>query len=137
MMGLIYSEFKEKVNSKEINKYNIYSNALTLIESFYSIDDIKFFYARNLFNSKGVELYFFTNQGYFQLNIEGDNYVFKQFNSCLVMKTLKTSIYHDGDLHILLEYDNGNSIEFKSIADSNEFWESKYAESIRQLYKVI
>ena len=137
-MDLNYNSFKEWATKRDFGDFrHLYIEVTRLIDSLYPNQEFKFFYPRNIWNTKNKEFILFVEDGYIVLNKVDNDYVIQHFVSELKSKTLKTSKYHNVNQQLILEFRNGETLSFHSTKDSSEDWEEEYSEIIRNLYKTI
>ncbi|MFJ8063297.1 hypothetical protein ACIQYS_01515 [Psychrobacillus sp. NPDC096426] len=101
------------------------------------------FYVKNLLNKNETELFYFFKEEIVQVKFTMDKvyYVYPfnitQYTNKVKRKsiTLHRSTYEPVELRIDLE--NGDSLNFNSVTDSNDDWCERYAENILSIYKSI
>jgi hypothetical protein len=136
-MAYTFEEFKEKVQNRDFFERRKYLSVVEDIQKLYDESTIKFFYPKNLVNDKQEELYIFFEDGY--VLIEADDQLknkYEHFYCKPVSKSLVTSV-HGVDEELKIEFNNGQTLVFNGLADSNSDWRAEYMAYIKELYKVI
>ncbi|MGG3502860.1 hypothetical protein [Bacillus anthracis] len=137
-MGITYTEFKERVKSREIAEFEECRIFMDDLSSLYDEEkDFVFFYPRNLFNDMETDFTFFLQDGYVTIQKKGENYQYKHYKCKLLSKELTKGRYENNDHTLKLKFDNGIELFFSSETDSNEAWTRYYSRSIIDLYKLI
>lgn len=118
----------------------VFKEAHQTIKEFYT--DFKGFYAKNFFNNKETELYYFLADSVVKVEFNYDSkletykfpYKIRQYKSKINRKDLT---YADSEVELTLELEDNTIFYFNSKDDSNEKWQESYAENIISIFKVI
>lgn len=136
-MPFSYSEFKDYVQKREFEDFRSLQLVIKNLEEFYEPEkDFKFFYPKNIFNSKELELLIFFVDGYLSIKKDSNrNWDFEHFRSKVICKKLLTTKELQQELRI--SFENGNEIILNNLLDSNFNWEVEYSTALKDLYKII
>jgi hypothetical protein len=135
-MPISFEEYKNKL-SIELGDYRSHKILITQIESLYNVEDFKYFYPKNIFNEKEIELYIFLEDGFVHCTIEEDLDEIHHYYGKPVSKHFTSPA--NGSKKVLLNvlYDNGKELLFDSREDSDFTWHHNYVKQIRELYKIL
>ncbi len=136
-MAVNLEEFKDRVQKREIDGFKSYERLLTEIESLYNEEDFKFFYAKNLFNKKEVELYLFLDSGVINFKLNGDKREIKHIYGKPASKTLISQKLDGRDAVLTVTFNAEEKLILDAIEDSNEDYNEEYSKYIKELYKVL
>lgn len=136
-MGMEFTRFKELVSNRAYNFYR-YSSAINKFGELYNEEEILYFYPKNIFNEKDVELIFFFKNEVVVVTVDEDRNA--TFNHCKCKVTNKTLVlppneWNKHELSIL--FDNRDELVLKNLEDSNDDWNREYSQALIELYKVL
>jgi Protein of unknown function (DUF3908) len=137
-----YSAFSELVHrmqlSKEEDNYN-FDNALRTLQGLLSEDEIKFFYAKNIFNKENqTELILFLDSSVLTVKADKERTKVTSMNLSDV-ETIEFEFVELGTrtAHMKVIFSNSQYIQFNSLEDSNEHWNWKYVEQIKEIFNYL
>ena len=135
---MTYGEFKMEVVNRNYGLYQDgYSRVISFVDEVYGEKNIKAFYAKNLFNELGNELYFVFEHGLLKITKqEGFDFVYDYIASKVINKKLITSRYPQSSHELTVTFDTGEQIIFHNKEDSDSDWVEEYSKSIIELYKI-
>ena len=135
--------FSFKVLSKFIEKgqtgnTKLHKSFLFHLNDLYDEDQFISVYPKNFSNDKLDELIVLLKDGYIKILKGDENQVIYTHNySKVVKKDLITRRNRNERQILTLTYDNGETLEFNSEADSNYDLDEVYSIAIRELYKIM
>lgn len=141
-MGVDYVEIKRYFESRRYseNKAGKYSNMLFKIEEFVDVNTIKLFYPKNLFvDSKDLEAYLVFEDKILRGKILEDNNI---EITALRLKDLtdfkcECTCNPDGYHRLTMKFQNGETLVFNSVEDTNTSWSHKFEKLIKDLLKLL
>lgn len=135
-MAMDFEQYKKSILTEDIGDYKSHRRLAKEIESLYKVEDMKLFYAKNLFNKKEVEIYIFLENGFVHCKLSEGCDEIKHYHCKPVSKHFV--IPNDSE-HVTLNvlYDNGEQLVFNSNEDSGHNWYQEYIDHIRALYKIL
>ncbi|MGC3792026.1 hypothetical protein [Priestia aryabhattai] len=135
-MAMNFEQYKKSILMQKIGDHKSHERLAKEIESLYKVEDIKLFYAKNLFNNKEVEIYIFFENGFAHCTLEEDRDVITHYHCKPLTKHF---IIPNDNNHVRLNvsYDNGEQLSFDSLEDSGDNWYQEYIDHIRELYKIL
>lgn len=135
---LDYKEFKEMIYNRELDsKYRDYKRVISFISEAYSEKEISAFYFKNGMNDKPKELIFVFTNIILVVTKNEDEFLYEHFAEKVINKKLKTSKYESQVYELVLTLESGKKFTFNNIEDSNYDWAEEYAESIKEIYKIV
>lgn len=134
------AEFKEHINKREFKEVSRhYKRLFEKIGPYIDESNVKYFYARNLFNKEAEkEFIFFTEKHIVFVNFQREE---KYFVKCVPVSSGEISIELPEYVHlgISLSFKNGGEelLSLHSLNDSSERWNEEYIESIQDIHKLL
>ena len=133
-----YSNFRKLVDGGDVDHYLTFKKALDYSEKMFDISELKGFYAKDLVNKEmATELFFFIPEGILTVLVENKRFSCLFNRSKILSKEILVEKYTNEEHVLKLTLENGASLEFNNINDSNIEWSSEYARYLKDLYLVI
>ncbi|MGE7921462.1 hypothetical protein ACQKM9_21365 [Viridibacillus sp. NPDC093762] len=101
------------------------------------MDKLEYFYHRNLFNDEQEQLIFIWEEGITKVNILEVGFKCENITSKVIKKELILSDYPHQSTSLSVTFENGDSLLFENINDSNNEYSSEYTEEIKAIYKLL
>lgn len=139
-MDLSYEEVRNCFRFERNKRERVINSLFGMVENILTVDDIEYFYPKNIFNETGnIEFIIISDEKFIS--------VYESNESKMKMKICKLSDIDrveltEGDKHfdgsfLLITFGDYFSVECNSEVDSNESWKFKYKEAINALVKLL
>ncbi|MGD6781344.1 DUF3908 family protein [Sutcliffiella horikoshii] len=136
---LTFEGFKQVSNHYQFRDYEStdFEFALSKIEEMIEVEKIKEFYCKDLFDKeKSSSLYFFFETKFYLVTTNGENFNLKTY-SYEEIKQYNLEIERPYKEIVTLKFSvNSEEFVFSSEKDSNESWNNKFAQKIKEITKL-
>jgi Protein of unknown function (DUF3908) len=129
------TDFFEALRNRQIPLYSDLVKTLPeLINKVVNVDEVQFFYGKNIYLEGEKLLYFFLPNKIVQVRIFKREVEFRTLKH-EVKEVIYTPEFYDAPAAMSVVFSNGQTLEFNSLEDSNSDWSSTYADIILEIYK--